>query len=161
ADQIQNASNQIGGSLNFPAFLTSEAQHSFTMALLPNTAVAQPQAPVYYNVALRNTGSETTTYDFFVFNPPGGLNFTFSPPPITLQPGQAMAGGSNGVTLAVTETGTNLVAVGFNVTAIAENSDSVQLSVPGTVTLRPAFVSVPEVDATPPFTAPGNPVDVS
>ncbi len=161
ADQVQTASNQIGGDLNFPAVLTSEAQHSFTLALLPNTAVAQPQAPVEYNVAVRNTGSETTTYDFFVGNPPTGLKFTFSPSSITLQPGQAVAGGSNGVTLSVTETGNNLVAAGFFVTATAENSDSIQLLVPGSITLRPAFVSVPEVDATPPFTPPGNPVDVS
>src|SRR5262249_52541585 len=121
ADQIQNASNQIGGDLNFPPVLTSEAQHSFTLALLPNTAVAQPQSPVSYNVALRNTGAEPTTYAFSVFTPPGGLKSTSTPPPIALQPGQAIAGGSTGVPLAVTETGPNLVAVGFYATATAEN----------------------------------------
>jgi uncharacterized membrane protein len=161
ADQVQNASNQIGGELNFAFVLSDEDHHRFTLALSPNTAVAQPGAPIYYKIALRNTGTQPTTYDFFVFNPPAGLKFTFSQPSITLQPGQAIAGGDDGVTLAVTETGNALVAAGFNVTAIAEGAGEIKLDAPGTVTLRPAFVSVPEVDASPPFTDPGNPVDVS
>jgi uncharacterized membrane protein len=160
-DQIQYAANVIGGDLNFAWVLPDEAKHSFTLSLLPNTAVAQPGAPVYYNLAIQNTGTQTTTYDFVVYNPLAGFQFTFSQPSITLQPGQAIAGGPNGVTLAVTETGNALVAAGFSVTAVAEGAGEIALSAPATVTLRPAFVSVPEVDATPPFTAPGNPVDVS
>jgi hypothetical protein len=80
---------------------------------------------------------------------------------VTLAPGQVIDGGPGGVTLAVTETGNNLVAAGFNVTAIAESSGELKLNAPGTVAVRPAFVSVPEVDATPSFTQPGGPIDVS
>src|SRR5262249_16629750 len=45
ADQVQTASNQIGGNLNFAWVLPDEAKHSFTLALSPNSAVAQPNAP--------------------------------------------------------------------------------------------------------------------
>jgi uncharacterized membrane protein len=162
ANQVQYAANVLGGDLNFAWILPDEAEHRFTLALSPNSAVAQPQTPVYYNVALRNTGTETTTYDFSIFNQPAGLKFTFNQPSITLAPGQAINGGPDGVTLAVTETGNNLIAAGFNVNVVAEGTgDAISLSAPGTVTLRPAFVSVPEVDATPSFTEPGSPVDVS
>ena len=115
ADQVQTASNQIGGDLNFAWVLPDEAKHSFTLALSPNTAVAQPQAPVYYDVALRNTGSQTTTYDFSVNNsdhrPFIRVQPAFDHPATGCRP---VAGGPNGVTLAVTETGNSLVAGGFH-----------------------------------------------
>ncbi len=158
AAQVQTAANVLGGDLNYAGLITDEAEHSFTASLFPNSAVAQPGAPVYYTVELRNTGSETTTYSFVVYNPPTDLQFTFSQPSITLQPGQAIAGGPNGVTVAVTETGNSLIAAGFGVTVSAPG---IGLTVPGSVTLRPAFVSVTEVDATPPFTQPGSSVDVT
>jgi uncharacterized membrane protein len=161
AAQVQYAVNVIGGALNIAWIIPDEAKHSFTVQLSPNSAVAQPQAPVYYNVVLRNTGTQTTTYDLSVSNLPAGVRGTFSRPSITLAPGQAVDGGPDGVTLAVTETGDSLIAAGFNVTATAEGAGEIQLSTPGTVTLRPAFVSVPEVDATPSFSEPGGPVDVS
>ena len=161
ADDVQHASNDIGGDLNLAYVLPDEAEHSFTLALAPNTAVAQPQAPVYYDIALQNTGSETTTYDLSINDAATGLSFAFSQPSITLAPGQAIAGGPDGVTLAVTENGNNLIAGGFLVTATAEGASEIALNAQGTVTVRPAFVSVPEVDATPSFTDPGGQVDVS
>src|SRR5262249_9803490 len=48
-----------------------------------------------------------------------------------------------------------------DVTVTANPSFELKLAAPGTLTLRPAFVSVPEVEATPSFTQPGGPVDVS
>jgi uncharacterized membrane protein len=161
ADQVQGASNQIGGDLNFAWVLPDEAKHSVTLALSPNSAVAQPQAPVYYDVVLQNTGTQTTTYDFSVHNNTTGLSFAFSQPSITLAPGQASAGGPGGVTLAVTESGNSLIAGGFDVQATAEGASEIAPIAHGSVTVRPAFVSVPEVDARPSFVQPGNPVHVT
>jgi len=64
-------------------------------------------------------------------------------PSITRQPGQAIEGGPNGVTLAVTETGNNLVAAGLYVTVFTEGASEIQLSASATVTLRPPLSSAP------------------
>src|SRR5262249_53152430 len=83
ADQVRYAVNVVGGALNIAWIIPDEAKHTFTVQLSPNSTVAQPQAPVYYNVVLRNTGSQTTTYDLHVFNLPAGVQGTFSRPSIT------------------------------------------------------------------------------
>jgi uncharacterized membrane protein len=158
----QAAVSTLGGDLTFLSeAIADEAKYGFTLALGPNTAVAQPLAPVYFDVALRNVGTKPATYDFRVSGLPAGVTATFSQPSITLQPGQAIEGGPNGVTLALTETGNNLVATGFTVTVTAEQATEIEQGVPGTLTVRDNFVSVTVVDATPPFTAPGKPVDVT
>ena len=144
AAAIQSAVTGLGGDLIFLSeVIAGEAEHGFTLALRPNTAVALPQSPAYFNVVLRNTGTATTTYDLSVSGLPSGITANFSQPSVTLQPGEAIAGGANGVTLALTETGTDLVATGFTVTATAESATYISQGVPGSLTVRQASSASP------------------
>jgi uncharacterized repeat protein (TIGR01451 family) len=163
AAATQTAVSALGGDLIFLSeTIAGEAAYGFRLALAPNTAVAQPQSPADYDVVLQNTGTKPATYDFKVSGLPSGITATFSQPSITLQPGQAIGGGPNGVTLALTETGNTLVATGFSVTVTAEQATGIGQSVPGTLTVRDNFVSVVGVNASPAFIAPGSgPVDIT
>ena len=122
---------------------------------------ALPQTPAVFQIDLKNTGSQTTTYDLSVSGLPSNVTSTFSQASVTLQPGQAIAGGTNGVTLSLTETGNTLFATGFTVTATAEGAAEITNSTPGALTLRNTFLQVSGVTTNPPFVAPGGQVQVS
>src|SRR5262249_16793137 len=152
----------IGNSFaGLDAALADEAKFGFTLGLGPSVAVAVPGAPTYVNVLLRNVGSEPATYDLQVSPLPSGITATLSQTSITLQPGQAIAGGANGITVALTETGNQLRDVSYYITTKVDQATELTQNATGCLTVRPAFVNVAEVDANPPFTSPGGTVDVS
>jgi uncharacterized membrane protein len=167
ATAIQAALVQLGNALTtLSGVLSDEAAHGFTLSLSPNSAVALPNAPADFLVVLQNNGSQPTTYDLSVSGLPVSVTTQLveNGQPIqkvTLQPGQVINGGTSGITLELTETGGGLFPTGFTITATAEGAPEITASAPGTLTVRPNFLAVTEVDAKPPFTNPGNPVDVT
>src|SRR5204862_6016247 len=120
--------------------------HRFTLSLDRNTAVALPGAPVTFDMVLQNTGSTATTYDFGVSGLPANVTGAFNRTSITLNPSDSIPLGSNRVTLTLTETGNQLIAAGFTVTVTPEGAAELIGSAQGTLTVRPAFIEVTEVD---------------
>jgi uncharacterized membrane protein len=162
AADVQAAVSQLGNALtNLDTVLSDEAKHRFTLGLTPSSAVALPGTPAVFDVALQNTGSQATTYDLSVSGLPAGVTAAFSQPSITLNPGDQIPNGGNRVTLSLSETGSQLFATGFTVTATPEQATELTRSTAGALTVRPAFASVTEVDASPTFTDPGGTVHVT
>ncbi len=167
ASEIQSALAQLGIDLGTAgATLDDEAAHGFTLSLLSNTAIALPDSPAYYLLLLQDKGDQATTYDLSISGLPAGVTAEFlqdgqSIQSITLQPGQATNGGSGSLTLELTETSGTLFPTGFSLTATPEGAADIAQSVPGTLTVRPSFISVTEVDTNPPAASPGTLVDVT
>jgi uncharacterized membrane protein len=141
--------------------LTDEVHHGFTLALSPNTAVTLPGVATTFDVVLQNLGSTATTYDFKLTGLPAGVTGTFSKPSITLNPGEAIPNGTNRVTLSLSQSGTQILATGFTVTVTPEGATELARGVPGSLTVRPAFVTVADVEPSPTFTDPGGKVDIT
>jgi uncharacterized membrane protein len=162
ATDVQAAVTALGNALTtFSQELIDEAAHGFTLGLTPNSVVALPGVPSVFDVNLTNTGSAATTYDLSVqyinnAGQPANVTAMFSQTSVTLNPGQ-----TGQVMLSFTETGNALVAFPFTVTATPDLTPVLSLSTKGSLTLRPAFVSVTEVDPSPTFTNAGAPVQVS
>jgi len=163
AADVQTALTNLGTALGALAQgITDEAAHGFTLGLLiTSSQQALPATPAVFQIDLKNTGSQTTTYDLSVSGLPSNVTSAFSQTSVTLAPGQAIAGGTNGVTLSLTETGNTLFATGFTVTATAEGAAEITNSTPGALTLRDTFLQVSGVTTNPPFVAPGGQVQVS
>jgi hypothetical protein len=141
--------------------LTDEGAHGFTLGLLPAGGVALPTAATTYQVDIQNNGSEATTYDLSVSGLPAGVSGSFNESSVTLQPGQSISGGTNGITLSLTETGDSLVPANFTVTVTAEGAPEITQGVTGTLTLQNESILVAGVTTSPPFTNAGGQVDVS
>ena len=108
---------------------------------------------------LQNTGSQTTTYDFSVTGLPAGVTASFNQPSITLASGASVAGGSNGITLSLSEPGaTTLVPADFSVVATAEGAAEITDAVSGALALRPELLLVGNIQVTPPYTLAGGQV---
>ncbi|MGA7497961.1 MAG: MBG domain-containing protein, partial [Isosphaeraceae bacterium] len=162
AADINNALSSLGNDLNSLATtLSDEIAHSLTLQLDPNQGQARPQVPVLYPIDIQNTGTQATTYDFSVSGLPSGVTASFNHPSVTLQPGQDLFGGPNGIVLTLTETAGELTPTGFTVTATAEGAPEISRSAAGSLTVRNAFVQVASVTPSPSFTNPGGQVDVS
>jgi uncharacterized membrane protein len=168
ASDFTTAFNDLANVLTaVAAVLGDEAAHGFTVRLSPNSALALPSTPTNLGLVLQNNGSQATTYDLGVSGLPGNVTavFTQNGQPIqrvTLQPGQALSGVLSGVILQLTETGGSLFPTGFTVTVTPEGAPELAQSVPGTLTVRPTFITVSQVDANPAtVTTPGTPVDVT
>lgn len=141
--------------------LSNEIAHSLVLTLDPNQGQARPQVPVLFPIAIQNTGNQPTTYDFSVSGLPASVDASFNYSSVTLQPGQYLFGGPNGIVLTLTETGGELVPTGFTVTATAEGAPEINRSAAGSLTVRNAFVQVTTVTPSPSFTDPGGTVDIS
>ncbi|MBX9622883.1 MAG: hypothetical protein K2X82_03625, partial [Gemmataceae bacterium] len=162
ADAVRDAIVTLGVDLEaVDRVLAAAAAHGFTLELSPNTATALPGAPARYEVLLRNTGSETTTYDLTVVGLPAGVTAAFTRSAVTLRPGEAAAGGSDPVLLELTQPAGSVVPATFTVTATAREAQGITRSLGGTLTVRSEFVSVPSVATTPAFADAGGPVAVS
>lgn len=159
--QIQAAAVTLGNTLgNLSTVLTNKLNHGFSLSLVPNSAVAQPGGASTYNVAVTNMGTQTTTYDLTVLGLPGSVNAVFNQTSVTLAPGETSLGGANAVTLSLSQTG-SLFPTEFTVHAVAQPATELALEAIGTLTMRPEFVSVASVTATPSFSSTGTTVDVS
>ena len=159
--EIQTAITNLGHALeSLDTVLSDLAKHDFTLGMVPSHALALPQTPAHFDILLQNTGSETTTYDFSVSGLPAGVTAVFNRPSVTLKPGEAVKGGPEGINLTLTETGNELVATGFTVTATPEGAPEIARRAQGELTVRDEFVRIVRVVADPPFTDPGHQVVV-
>lgn len=162
ASVLNSAVTALGNDLGSVATtLSDEIAHSLVLTLDPNQGQARPQVPVLFPIAIQNTGNQPTTYDFSVSGLPAGVDASFNYSSVTLQPGQYLFGGPNGIVLTLTETGGELVPTGFAVTATAEGAPKINRSASGSLTVRNAFVQVTAVTPNPSFTDPGGTVGIS
>ncbi len=154
APDVQAAVNGLGNALDtLSTTLTNLAEHRFELSLSVNSQIAQPLVPVTFPLILRNTGTETTTYNFSVLGLPTDVTSAFNVPSITLAPGQATA---QDVFLTLTSTSTTeLNAFSFDVQATVEGVPEVRRTVTGSLTVRREVVSVVSVATNPPFVDPG------
>src|SRR5690349_18848398 len=90
---------------NLGTAIADEARHQFTVSLQPNTAVALAGEPARYDLESQNTGSVATTYDFSVSGLPDGIAASFNKASVTLQPGEQLLPGPDGVELTLTQSG--------------------------------------------------------
>jgi uncharacterized membrane protein len=167
ASDVQAAVVKLGNDLTtLGTTLADEVAHGFTLSLPSNSAVILPFTSADFSLVLQNNGSQATTYDLSVAGLPFDVTAVFlqnnqTITNVTLQPGEVLSSGVNGITLQLTEIGGSLFPTGFTVTASAEGAPEITQDAPGTLTVRDAVVDVTEVDATPPYTQPGAPVDVT
>ena len=82
-DGLGNALDTLAGAIN------DEAAYGFTLALNPNSQVAQPQTPTEFPVELTNNGTATETYDLSLGSLPDGVTGSFNQDSVTLAPGRA------------------------------------------------------------------------
>ncbi len=159
---INTALTNLGTAIGpLATTLTDEGAHGFSLSLLPSEGVALPQAATTYQVDIQSNGTAATTYDLSVTGMPAGVSGSFNQSSVTLQPGQLISGGANGVTLSLTETGDSLVPASFTVTATADGAPEITLGAPGQLTPRNESILVAGVSTNPPFTNAGGQVDVS
>ncbi len=165
AAAVQTAASNLGNDLEtVGTTLADEAAHGFTLSLLNNSRVGQPQAPTLYQVKLQNTGTQPTTYDLSIAGLPSGVTGTFDQPSITLAPGQStlVASGTSVVNASITSTSTaQLPSFSFSIIATAEGAPEITQSSVAQLAARAASVEVISVSTNPPFTNPGGQVDVS
>jgi uncharacterized membrane protein len=155
---VEAAATQLRDALGTLAtVLTDEAAHGYTASLSPNSATAQPGAASTFTLLLQNNGSQATTYDLGVSGLPANVRGSLNVTKVTVQPGQL----NTAAQLTLTETGTSLTAAGFTLTVTPEGATELASTVPGALSLRQTFLSVTEVDATPPFTNAGPALAVS
>ena len=166
AAAVQTVVTTLGNDLGtLGTTLTDQVAHGFTLSFVSGgSQVVLPQVPTSFQIALQNTGSQTTTYDLSLSGLPSGVTGSLSQPSITLAPGQGTPGlgGVANLTVTLTSTSTTeLPPFGFTVTAAAEGASEIAQSITGALTPRTALVQVTSVTPAPAFTDPGGQVDVS
>lgn len=167
ATEVQAAITALGTALDdFAERITAVARHGVEVTLGTERGVATAGTPVQFDVFLENTGSLVTTYDLAVIGLPAGVTGEFRrggvvTTSVTLQPGEQLTGGPNGVVLRLAQVGPGVVPTTFTVTATAREAPEIVGRASGALAVRDPSFRVARVDATPPFTAPGGQVAVS
>jgi uncharacterized membrane protein len=163
AASVQAAVTTLGQALDaLAAVITDVAQHGFTVGLTIDRGVILPGAPTRFDVTLKNNGTATTTYDLSVVGLPPGVTASFNRSTVTLHAGESInGGGSNPITLSLSETGDTLFSASFTIVAVAEGASEITSGVPGKLTLRDTFLQVAAVTTNPPFIAAGGQIQVS
>lgn len=160
---VQAAVSGLGATLeNVGDTLAAAVAHRFTIAFANNTGTAQPLVPSEFTILLRNTGTETTTYDLTAVGIPAGVAAAFSQTFVTLAPGQStFSAGVPPLTVTLTPGGGELSPFAFDVRAVARPAPAIAQSVSGSLSVRAEVVTVVSVSPTPAFADPGVPVAVS
>ena len=165
AGAVQTAVSKLGNDLDaLGSTLADEAAHGFSLSLLENSRVGQPQVPTMYQVVLQNTGTQATTYDLGIAGLPSGVSGELIPSSITLQPGQStqIANGTTTVNAMITSTSAaELPSFSFTINATAQGASEIAQATVAEFAARTASVQVISVTTDPPFTNPGGQVDVS
>jgi large repetitive protein len=164
--EIRDALTQVGDYLEvLEPQLAAVARHGFTFELDRNAAVIQPNVRTFFQVFMQNVGTQPTTYQLsttvvgsavlrYVRN---GATITT----VTLQPGQVIAGGSDGVSLEIISDTSSTLPLPFTATARAAPAAQLTRTVVGSATVRPDFLRVASVVTDPPFTDPGPAVSIT
>lgn len=141
---------------------TSPDALPFELMLQPNSATALPNTPTRFDVALRNTGTTTATYNLSLSALPVGITGGLNQTSVTLAPGQSIpATGGPNVFVTLTPAAQQLAPARFSVTATLSGGSNVARTAEGAFTVRDELVDVVSVTATPGFTNPDGPVQVS
>lgn len=158
AQEVQDAVSALAAASDaLVDRLRAFESHRVELAFLNNGLVAQPQTPATFGLLIRNTGSQTTTYDLSLEDLPPGLTGILSHDSITLAPGEA----TTFVTATMTPDATvDFAALSFVVRATAREAPELTATAQGTFTARSEFVSVVSVTTDPPFVEPGGVVQV-
>lgn len=158
---IQDALNALGPVLeSIDEKLFAALEHDFELYLLPSSAFTQANSPSTFQIFLRNTGNQVTSYSIALGALPNLVTSDIPISQITLAPGE-VAPPDLGVTL--TQTGTNIVPFEFDVIVSVTDpgAESVSRTIKGTLTTRDEGVQVASVKLDPPFVDIGASVGVS
>ncbi len=164
---VQTAVVTLGNDLGtLGSTLTDLAAHQFQLSftLMGNSEIGRPQVATTYQLVLRNTGSQTTTYDLSLGALPTGVTGSLSQSTIMLAPGQVSPGSAGVPSLIITIMSTSptvLSPFNFTVTASAATAPEISQTITGSFAVRQALVQVTSVTTNPTFTEPGGSVDVS
>lgn len=161
ADVLAALASLKGDVAAIGATLYAGRAHALTLALDPNQGQALPGVGVPYVISIRNVGTTATTYDFSVSGLPAGVTASFNRASVTLQPGEALFGGPDGVVLTLTSTAGAIVPTGFVVTATARGSAAISRDATGSLTVRDSFLQVTATTPSVSFTDAGGAVGVS
>jgi len=157
--EIAAAIAALGNALDdFAAALQALAAGNFELFLGPSSQPAQPAVPREFSLRIRNIGTQTTTYDLSIVDLPADVVGNVSDTSVELARGEV-------ANVVVTLTQTTLderLAFEFHVeAAIAGASPAISKSVVGSLRTRDAFVSVTDIELSPPFVDPGQAVDIT
>lgn len=137
-------------------------ERQFTLRLASNVVTALPGVPAHFPIILENKGTKPTTYDLSVGGLlPSGTTATFNRSTVTLQPGETLSAGPNGITLSLSFTQDFLFPASFTVNAMAQEAPSLVQRAAASVAVRNEFIQVSTVTPNPGFTDPGGIVAVS
>ena len=165
ASAVQSAVLRLGNDLDtLGTTLTDEAAYGFSLTILDNNQVGQPQTPTAYPIVIQNNGTQTATYDLSVSGVPSGVTASLSQTSVTLAPGQSTSASGSATDIVETITSistTQLNAFTFTVQVTAEGAPEITQTTTGSFAARPAFVQVVSVSPSPAFTNPGGQVDVT
>ena len=152
ASAVQSAVVSLGNDLGtLGTTLSDEAASGFSLTVLDNNQIGQPQTPTAYPIVIQNNGTQTTTYDLSVSGVPSGVTASLSQTSVTLAPGQATStsGSATDITATITSNSTTqLAAFTFTVQATAEGAPEItrirDRLVRGTAGLRPGRLRHPQ-----------------
>jgi large repetitive protein len=165
AGAVQSAVSSLGNDLDtLGTTLSDEAAYGFSLTILNNNQVGQPQTPTAYAIVIQNNGTQTTTYDLSISGVPSGVTASLSQTSVTLAPGQSTSLSGSATNIAETITSnstTQLDAFTFTVQVTAEEATEITQTTTGSFAARPAFIQVVSVSPSPAFTDPGGQVDVA
>lgn len=150
--EIQAALNTLGTALNnFGNTITELQQHNFEATLTPAGLEAQPGIAAGFEVRIRNTGTEATTYDLSLDSLPANTTGVFNQNSVTLQPGEL----SGGITVTLTRSASNeLLPAIFKIKVALDSAPEIFQLIEGSLTVRNEFISVASVTASPAFVNP-------
>ncbi len=162
-EQVQSALSFLASMLEtLSQTLAEKVLHGFTFALASNVVTALPGAPARFPILLENTGTEPTTFELSVGGfLPFGTTATFTESTVTLQPGERLDGGPNGVTLSLDLPAGDIFPTGFVVIAMPQEAPSLTQQVSASIAVRAEFVQVATVTPSPAFIQPGGAVSVA
>jgi uncharacterized membrane protein len=147
---------------NLSTTLSELVERQFTLSLVSNVITALPGVPAQFQVVMENRGTKATTFDLSVGGLlPFGTIASFNRTSVTLQPGETLAPGPNGITLSLSFTEDFLIPASFTVNATPQEAPTLIQRASASVALREEFLQFISVVPTPSFTQPGGTVDIS
>ncbi|MBU6172603.1 MAG: hypothetical protein KGQ60_02300, partial [Planctomycetes bacterium] len=161
--EVQSALDSLAHYLTALSDTLKElVERQFTLRLASNVVTALPGAPARFPIIIENKGTKPTTYDLSVGGLlPSGTTATFNRSTVTLQPGETLSAGPNGITLSLSFTQDFLFPASFTVNAMAQEAPSLVQRAAASVAVRNEFIQVSTVTPNPGFTEPGGFVAVS
>ena len=161
-EEIQDALNNLSNLfLSLVNILSTVEAYPFEVALSPNSAVALPETPTRFDIYIRNTGSQTTTYNLSMSTMPPNVTCELNRTSVSLAPGESIPStdGPNAY-VTITQAEEELQAFDFSVTVSIADRPDIARTAHGAFTVRQELVEVVEVKADPTFASPGDQVHI-